>query len=122
MKEWMRTPQVLLQEFTQAEKRPKPRYDKLERADDRGVRFRVVLQDAKRPGTDKDLLFTMGRAHGCASDDEARHTVALLALHALGLGFAHPETCVAVDVTCPVPAQFAQIAADSGVTLPRAVR
>jgi 23S rRNA pseudouridine1911/1915/1917 synthase len=45
-----------------------------------------------------------------------------LALHALGLGFAHPETGVAVDVTCPVPAQFAQIAADSGLTLPRAVR
>ncbi len=89
MKEWMRTPQVLLQELTQAEKRPKPRYDKLERADDRGVRFRVVLQDAKRPGTDKDLLFTMGRAHGCASDDEARHTVALLALHALGPTVPH---------------------------------
>ena len=83
MKEWMRTPQTLLTEYCTGNKRPKPRYDALERARDGGLRYRVVLQDAKRPGTDKDLLFIADHAVGCAADEDARHTVALLALHAL---------------------------------------
>jgi hypothetical protein len=83
MKEWMRTPQTLLLDYCAMNKRPRPRYDALDRArDGSGKRYRVVLQDAKRPGTDKDLLFMTDR--GCGDDDDhAKHTVALLALHAL---------------------------------------
>lgn len=80
MKDWMKTPQTLLLEYTVHNKRPKPRYDQLA-ADRDGTRFRVVLQDQKRPGTDKDLIFMPSR--GFHEADEAKHTVALLALHSL---------------------------------------
>ena len=80
MKDWMKTPQTLLLEHTQHVKRPKPRYDILRDEGD-GIRYRVVLQDPKRPGTDKDLIFLPTR--GFQDDNEAKHTVALLALHNL---------------------------------------
>ena len=83
MKEWMRTPQTLLLDYCTMNKRPRPRYDGLDRArDGSGKRYRVVLQDTKRPGTDKDLLFMTDRGGG-DDDDDAKHTVALLALHSL---------------------------------------
>lgn len=56
LKEHERTPMTLLQEWCQREKRPRPRYDLLENKDGK-VRYRLVVQDAKKPGTDKDLIF-----------------------------------------------------------------
>lgn len=78
IKEWQRTPVQLLHEYAQHEKRPKPRFDPL-RAEEKGKKkFRVVLQDPKKPGSDKDLLFT---PQECFDDtNEAKHSVALLAL------------------------------------------
>jgi len=86
MKEWQRTPQDLLLEHTKREGRPNPKYAELSkgaahRDHGPGVRFRVILQDPKRPGTDKDLLFMADQ--GSADADDAKHTVALLALHSL---------------------------------------
>ena len=43
-----------------------------------------------------------------------------LALHAATLAFAHPATGRPVEVSCPVPAHFAQLTAEAGLTLPRA--
>ena len=81
MKEWQRTPVQLLQEYTQRQKRPKPRYDTV-RASEKGKRrMRVVLQDPKKPGTDKDLLFTPVESFD--SNADAKHCAALLALSAL---------------------------------------
>ena len=77
MKEWQRTPVQLLSELTQRQKRPRPRYDSV-RADSGKKRFRVVLQDAKKPGTDKDLLFTPQESFPDTQD--AKHCAALLAL------------------------------------------
>jgi len=45
------------------------------------VRFRVVLQDPKTPGSDRDLIFLPEDA--APNTDEAKHMVALLALHSL---------------------------------------
>jgi hypothetical protein len=43
-----------------------------------------------------------------------------LALHAASIGFAHPVTGAAVEVTCPAPAHFAEACVSAGLTLPRA--
>jgi len=80
MKEWQRTPVQLLSEFAQRQKRPRPRYDTV-RADSGKKRFRVVLQDAKKPGTDKDLIFTPKESFPDTQD--AKHCAALLALLSL---------------------------------------
>jgi hypothetical protein len=44
MKEWQRAPLQMMQEYCQAQKRPKPRYDQLSGGDRGGYRFRLVLQ------------------------------------------------------------------------------
>jgi hypothetical protein len=80
MKEWMKTPQDCLIEYCKSVDRPKPRFDKLPK-DEKGHRFRLVLQDAKKPGTDKDLIFMPSR--GFEDEIEAKHTLALLALKEL---------------------------------------
>ena len=43
-----------------------------------------------------------------------------LSLHAASIGFAHPVTGAAVEVTCPAPAHFAEACVSAGLTLPRA--
>ena len=43
-----------------------------------------------------------------------------LALHAASIGFTHPVTGAAVEVTCPAPAHFAEACVSAGLTLPRA--
>jgi 23S rRNA pseudouridine1911/1915/1917 synthase len=43
-----------------------------------------------------------------------------LALHAASIAFAHPATGAPVEVTCPVPGQFAEACLSAGLTLPRA--
>ena len=43
-----------------------------------------------------------------------------LALHAGTIEFRHPVTGDAIEVSCPVPGHFADVAVSSGLTLPRA--
>ena len=81
MKEWQKTPMTLLQDYCKSNKRLNPRYDQLSGGGKEGFRFRLVLQDPKRPGTDKDLIFMPSK--GFSDDLDAKHTVALLALHSL---------------------------------------
>jgi ATP-dependent RNA helicase DHX57 len=81
IKEWQRTPMQLLQEYCQGEKRPKPRYDSMRarEGDPPGhSRVRAVLQDPKKPGSDKDLIFMATQSFPTST--EAKHSVALLAL------------------------------------------
>ena len=84
LKDWQRTPVQLLQEFARRDRRPRPKYSKLRNrpGDPPGqIRFRVILQDQKKPGTDKDLLFLPSQ--GFKSAEEAKHAIALLALKSL---------------------------------------
>ncbi|KAA0176650.1 hypothetical protein FNF27_01931 [Cafeteria roenbergensis] len=84
MKEWQRTPKQLLHEWTQRDKRPRPKFSKLRArpGDDPGqIRCRVIVQDQKRPGTDKDLLFMPNQSF--PDEATAQHAVALLALYQL---------------------------------------
>jgi len=55
MKEWQKTPCQLVSQYCQKKRRPRPRYDRMRGP---GTRFRIVLQDPSKPGSDKDLLFT----------------------------------------------------------------
>lgn len=43
-----------------------------------------------------------------------------LALHAGTIAFRHPQTGAEIEVSCPVPGHFAEVAVTSGLTLPRA--
>lgn len=78
MKEWERTPMTLLQEYVAHSKRPRAVYSAMGGV---GVRYRLTLPDSKRPGSDKDLVFTPSA--GFDDDLDAKHTIALLALHHL---------------------------------------
>jgi hypothetical protein len=80
VKEWQRLPAQLLHEYTQSTKRRAPKFAKLSRraGDPPGFRYRVIIPDQKKPGTDKDLLFIPTQA--CKKESEARESVALLAL------------------------------------------
>ena len=101
MKEWQKTPTLLLSQYCQKKKRPRPRYDRMRGG---GPRYRVVLQDPSKPGSDKDLLFTpkevrwstrcvhCARLHAVSpfavpqsfpDDTVAKNGAALLALHYL---------------------------------------
>lgn len=111
IKEWQRTPMKLLEEFCQGNKRPMPKYAEVKREGDGGVRFRLILQDPKRPGSDKDLIFHPDR--GFVDDLDAKHTIALLALH-------HLEGTRAYETKLPEPYRTMWIALSGGGAKPAA--
>lgn len=76
-KEWQRTPQQLILEYTQSQKRLKPLYYKVKPAKEGLFRVRCILPDGKNKA--KDLNFSPEQSFD--SLDSAKHHAALLALH-----------------------------------------
>lgn len=89
MKEWMRTPQTLLTDYCNSNKRPRPFYNRISDAKDGKLRYNCILRDPVRPGTEKDLIFIPHHSLGFDNELEAKHHVALLALHALDADRPH---------------------------------
>ena len=67
-----KTPQTLLADLARNQGRPRPEYHRCAppRGGGAGVCYRAVLRDAKRPGSDKDLVFMPTAAF--EDDDAAR--------------------------------------------------
>jgi hypothetical protein len=93
MKEWQRTPKLLVQEWCQKQKRPRPNYNQHRggggggsTSSDSGtgsVRCWLTLPDPKQPDT-RSLRFLTQQ--GFSSIQEAEQASALLALHHIGPG------------------------------------
>lgn len=78
LREWQKLPSTILHEHCQSAKRPKPKFTELKKCPPGRHKFRVILQDPKRPGTDKDLIFVPDMDSDSASD--AKQCAALLSL------------------------------------------
>lgn len=78
LREWQKLPSTILHEYCQSAKRPKPKFTELKKCPPGRHKFRVILQDPKRPGTDKDLIFLPDMDSDSASD--AKQCAALLSL------------------------------------------